>query len=518
MRERPIEIALKGIQDIMKSDFIISLLKQYPIDDNALGRMRSHDFRDWIHCVPFFHLKECDELYTPANTLSSLILSCPDKEIVKLFFILYCCSSAASLFKSKIVRYFHPSWDVENTHRLHRLDVRSFSPEDYEDLKSGRILERIGVYNIDEIISKIQPEGTYGYSRVRQGVLQMCLTAGYHYVTDIDLMPNDLELYQLRETLPVVLAGSQYVSTITGTDFFEAMREVINQLKFAWPFDRLINVCANNYETEKLKIEKTRLQSQINAIEEKVRKADTADEIMMQSFDWPVPDGEIMERIKKCNASQSRELLYKLESKLGGRFSFLDLLNKIASKAEILSFISDNKVVFSDDELSCTITVENLVDTIIEHKKFLDSFVECLFYDKIIHWSAVAIHDCYDPKYYKLETKLKEVENMFSTQLNVKHLSSEEDIRTAVLHKYPAIREFVSVIRDALQVTADRITLDADIFDDLCADSLSIFDLEDVLEDNFGFKLSSVDFESKVTIKDIITGIICRIREQNESD
>lgn len=516
MENRTVEIALTGFHELVNSDFIKFLLGHYAIDDSAFSRMKKYDFRDWVHCQPFFLLKDTHEVYTPAYTLSRLIFLRGNEEIAKLFFLLFCCSSSTSLYHKMIRRYFNSCRAVDDSRRLSDLDVRNFNQEDYEALVSGRILERVGIYNIDEFISKIVPKDSYEYSNVRQGVLQMCLTAGYHYATDINIMPNNPEFYTIRENLPIILAGSQYVATVTGKDFYDAMREIINHLKFSWPFDRLINICTNNYEAEKLRIEKDKLQSQINAIEENIRKAATVDEIMVQSFDWPVSDDEIEKRINKCNSSESRELLYKLESKLGRRLSFLEYIsNKNSLDDDVLSFIAENHVIFSEDELSCTITVENLIDTITEHKKFLERFIECLFYNKEILWSNKSLCDWYDPKYYSLETKLKEVESMFSTRFDMSVISSEDDIRKAVINKYPDIREFVGTIRDTLDVPEEEITLSADIFNDIGADSISIFDLEDKLEERFGFTLSSETFYNNSTVRGIILGIIGKIHEQN---
>ena len=518
MQNKPIELALKGIHDIANSDFIALLLNKYSIDDKVLSRIKGCDFRDWIYCDPFFHLKECDELYTPVYTLSKLIINNPDKEIVKLFFLLYCCSSTSSIFRNKILKYFNPHWDIEDTRQLHHLDVRAFSQEDYEALKSGRILERVGIFGIDDTLRKIIPEDSYIYSRVRQGILQICLTAGYHYTTDINIIPDDPELHFVREDLPIILASSQYVSTITGEDFYKVMREIINEFRYSGPINQLINICENKCKTENLKRESEKLQTQLKAIEEEIRKTDTADEIMTESFGWPVPEEEIKAWVSKCNSAESRELLYRLESKLGTKLSFLYRFpTKVNSNHDILSFLTDNHVVFSDEELSATITVENLVDIIKEHRKFLDVFVVSLFYNKEIHWNNTAISDWYDPKYYNLETKLKEVQNMFSIRLNVPVLSTEDDIRKAVVDKYPALREFVGVIRDTLEVPEEAITLSADIFEDLGADSLSIFDLLDKLEDTYGFRFISDEDYNHSTIKDIIWSIVRQIHHQNDN-
>ena len=62
-----------------------------------------------------------------------------------------------------------------------------------------------------------------------------------------------------------------------------------------------------------------------------------------------------------------------------------------------------------------------------------------------------------------------------------------------------------AMLADALGVSADKITPDASIIEDLGADSLDVVELLSRLEDEYGITIPEDDVENLKTVGDIVT-------------
>ena len=64
-----------------------------------------------------------------------------------------------------------------------------------------------------------------------------------------------------------------------------------------------------------------------------------------------------------------------------------------------------------------------------------------------------------------------------------------------------ALRE---ALVDRLKVDKDRVTLEADLFDDLGLDSIGLMSAVMAIEDRFGFEVSDAELESVTTVREAV--------------
>ncbi len=60
------------------------------------------------------------------------------------------------------------------------------------------------------------------------------------------------------------------------------------------------------------------------------------------------------------------------------------------------------------------------------------------------------------------------------------------------------------VIIDTLSCAAEKVTLEANLFDDLGADSLAAVELNISMDEKFGFSIPDEELEKVKTVKDIV--------------
>ena len=61
-----------------------------------------------------------------------------------------------------------------------------------------------------------------------------------------------------------------------------------------------------------------------------------------------------------------------------------------------------------------------------------------------------------------------------------------------------------SIIAEQLNIDASEISLESSFKDDLNADSLDLFEMVMVLEDNYGVEIPSEDLEKLLTVGDVV--------------
>lgn len=74
------------------------------------------------------------------------------------------------------------------------------------------------------------------------------------------------------------------------------------------------------------------------------------------------------------------------------------------------------------------------------------------------------------------------------------------------------------IIADKLGVDIDEVTDDADLIDDLDADSLDLVDLAMAIEDEFGVTIADEELEKIRTVKDIFKELYEKIKSAEEEE
>ncbi|WP_448536074.1 acyl carrier protein [Pseudothermotoga sp.] len=89
------------------------------------------------------------------------------------------------------------------------------------------------------------------------------------------------------------------------------------------------------------------------------------------------------------------------------------------------------------------------------------------------------------------------------------------------MDKEELMERIKEIIADKLGVDIDEVTDDADLIDDLDADSLDLVDLAMAIEDEFGVTIADEELEKIRTVKDIFKELYEKIRlaeEEEESE
>jgi len=91
------------------------------------------------------------------------------------------------------------------------------------------------------------------------------------------------------------------------------------------------------------------------------------------------------------------------------------------------------------------------------------------------------------------------------------------------VNKEELLERIKEIIADKLGVDIDEVTDDADLIDDLDADSLDLVDLAMAIEDEFGVTIADEELEKTRTVRDIFRELYEKIRlaeeeEENEEE
>ncbi|KAF2957667.1 acyl carrier protein [Thermotoga sp. Ku-13t] len=91
------------------------------------------------------------------------------------------------------------------------------------------------------------------------------------------------------------------------------------------------------------------------------------------------------------------------------------------------------------------------------------------------------------------------------------------------MNKEELLERIKEIVADKLGVDIDEVTEDADLIDDLDADSLDLVDLAMAIEDEFGVTIADEELEKIRTVKDIFRELYEKIRlaeeeEENEEE
>lgn len=89
------------------------------------------------------------------------------------------------------------------------------------------------------------------------------------------------------------------------------------------------------------------------------------------------------------------------------------------------------------------------------------------------------------------------------------------------MDKAELMERIKEIIADKLGVDIDEVTDDADLIDDLDADSLDLVDLAMAIEDEFGVTIPDEELEKIRTVRDVFKELYEKIRlaeEEEESE
>lgn len=91
------------------------------------------------------------------------------------------------------------------------------------------------------------------------------------------------------------------------------------------------------------------------------------------------------------------------------------------------------------------------------------------------------------------------------------------------MNKEELLERIKEIVADKLGVDIDEVTEDADLIDDLDADSLDLVDLAMAIEDEFGVTIADEELEKIRTVRDIFRELYEKIRlaeeeEENEEE
>ncbi|MDW8139118.1 acyl carrier protein [Pseudothermotoga sp.] len=92
------------------------------------------------------------------------------------------------------------------------------------------------------------------------------------------------------------------------------------------------------------------------------------------------------------------------------------------------------------------------------------------------------------------------------------------DGREAVVNKEELMERIKEIIADKLGVDIDEVTDDADLIDDLDADSLDLVDLAMAIEDEFGVTIADEELEKIRTVRDIFKELYEKIKSAEEEE
>ena len=338
-------------------------------------------------------------------------------------------------------------------------------------------------------------------------IAQIALTAGFHYLHDVETVPDALR--ERDVDLPFILSEASYMSMIKGMGFYEVLGSILEARGLTERLGDLMIMVEKNRTIDVLRTRNEILQSQIQSNNEEIRKQETAGDIIAESFEKNIRPGDLVKRIQKCNGKEHRDLLYKLESLCGRRLSFLTPLDQITSLPQSRRdiFLREMGLFLSQKENQEITTVEHFVDTIISHQQFIRDYKK-----------AVLQNDSFEPipedSSYDLETRIKEIESLFGVKVNKGEVQSLTGLRQSVLDKDPVLKEIVESLVDCLGVAPEDIRLDSDLISDFGADSLDFVELLMTAEKKYGIRILENESSKIRTVEDIYSIVSKRVRKK----
>ena len=475
-----IEKALNGLSALFHMYNNTSFLHKYSVTEKTANCN--------IECSCFFYIKHSYETCYPIEYLDNYFWHRRfEREFVFKFFILVkCISTVADIWNEKIHKYLDldikSRWNIynyENRHNI-RVDLRPFDETNDSRRQIYDLVNQI--YDLDFYLSNCCQQEDF-----KAAVSLTLLTAGYHFYND-----NDKSSF-------LAIAESMYQSIITGEDFYEIYRD-----HTCVSVDVLLAMVQKNITLQNLALEKSHLELLIQENIEKQRQQETAGEIISSMLDSSVSQEVIRDRINKCNSKQYRDILYRIESIKGKKVSILAPINDSNITLQDLGAVKDEfGVCFSTQEEEKINTVEQFIDTISAHIHFIDMFKDAIL-------NRTDLYSFADDADYDLESKIKELEQIFRLNVDRTKVLSLDALYKYILDVNPILNKLVSIIVDKLDVRPSEVTMEAYFTKDLGADSLDYVELIMDFETAFDITISDEEAEKISKVGDAYNYIISK--------
>lgn len=501
-----IEKGRAGLAQLLKNSRMQDLISRYPVTDDTRSRIRAIDF----NCdSPFYYKHPSIVVREPARYIAKAVVDLDD-ETIKWFLLLY---SVSSVRKRLYNRFFSHLSEMA----LSRLGICRFDYyrlfDLYERRDSGIASLVDGIIDVGGLVSRYTPQSLGGYYvgswEISLAIPLFTLNAGYKYIDDLESFPKQLLLRSAD--MPFIVASSEYISLMTGEDYDVVFQRVL-QDNGAVGFLGDISLLEKKDETlKRLELEKSMLEGQLAHKKESIRQQETEIDLLADLWGKDISESIIQARICKCNDKEHRDILYKLESIVGKTLSFTDSISQTGLPIPFDNLIDKEfKIVISEKEIPGIKTVENLVDCIVSHKRFIKEFVDAVQQGTIIE----SLRDD-DP--YDLETRIKEVEAFYRYNVNREAIHSIDDLRQFLFRDDILWERLVSGLVDNLGVEPEDVTMESSFTNDLGADSLDYVELLMRAETEFGIKIPDEETSSISTVKDLYDIIVKKTADRTNS-
>lgn len=496
-----IEKGRKGLALLICDTRFLDLLSRSSVTDDLRHRLSiGKDFS----CDSTFYFKQ-NSMATvrPVGYLAEAIVD-KDSEIIKWFLLLYSVSSAWEQFRNRFL-------DHLGSRALSNLGLDRFYRYEHYDLfgqPESKIATLVdGVIDVEGLLKSRFPDlyswHGRGWEELCQAVSLFALSAGYDYLEDMEHFPE--MLLERCADMPFILACSQYNTLMTGREYAydEFLREVLNDVGATGCLDDLFLMKSRNSVLDQLKYEKRSLEDKLVQNKESIRQQETEIDILADSLGRGFSEETVRARVDKCNSMVYRGILYKLESISGKQLSFLDNISSSGLPVPFSDLIKkEYRVIISEKEMLTIKTIENLADSIVAHKSFIENFVEAVRHGKAIE-KSLREDDPYD-----LETRIEEIEIAFHCEVDRSLINSLDSLKRFLVDNRPLLGDLVHVLSEQLGVEPEEVTLESDLTNDLAADSLDFVELLMKAEREYGIKIQDEETSSIRTVRDLYNIIL----------
>lgn len=456
----PLRESLLGLQEIINNPTILNLINSITVDDTARQRISHIDYGNY---EDFFTIKHSWYTLQPAKELSTHIPQCDD-QLTKWFLLLYSIASVNSIYKTHIYQFLdqrlYEYWPDPNNER----------PLILYRLAEGFDHSLDGIIDLDRFVKPQLgfADNNRRWQDCRQGIILFCLSAGYHWSQRGKYISH--EMYERRAGMPMIISLAHYVSILTGAEFYESLNTLLESFGAKGALDDVIAQVKAEAKRQALLEDKKQLLEQLSLKEEAIRKQETALDIICESYGLRVSKDKFYERISRCNKESSREVLYKAESIIGQRLSYVDKIALIGQKDLLISSLSSEyNIILSPREVNATSNIEDLVNIINDHRYFIAAFDASIYGEPLKNDIGNELYD--------LETKVKEVNQKYGLNINVSTIGNVEDLRCSVINQHPGLNEIKDAIINILSVDPCELTDNASFQNDLGADSLDLVEI-----------------------------------------
>lgn len=491
----------KGLALLICDPRFLDLLRRYSVTDDTRHRLSIG--KDYYRGSTFYFKQNSRATVTPAGYLAEALVD-KDPETIKWFILLYSVSSAWEQFGNRFLEHLGfralSNLGVDRFYRYNHYDLFGHPESEIATLVDGVIdVEGLLKSNFPDLYNKHNRE----WEELCQAVSLFALSAGYDYLEDLEHFPE--KLLERCADMPFILACSEYITLMTGREYAydDILREVLNDVGVEGCLDDLF-LMKNKYSVlEQLENEKRSLEDKLIKKKESIRQKETEIEILEDSLGSGFSEETVQARVDKCNSRVHRDILFKLESIAGKQLSFLDNISETGLPVPFSDQIKrEFKVIISEKEMLTMKTIENLADSIVAHKSFIENFVEAVRHGKAIE-SSLREDDPYD-----LETRIEEIEIAFHCEVDRSLINSLDSLKLFLVDNRPLLGDLVHVLSEQLGVEPEEVTLKSSFTNDLGADSLDSVELLMKAEEEYGIKIHDEETSSISTVGDLYNIIL----------